>query len=129
MKKLMLRLLVSLILIVMLGGCGSESGVAPPVLQTEILAVHVEPNPVAQGDTTILTVVIEDSLDQRFEYVWSIKGQDLLYTSERTLIWVAVVEPGQYGVIVRVDNGDLHATAPTRGFSITVVGEDSTPAF
>ncbi len=102
----------------------------PP--QTEILAVKVDPNPVALGDTTRVTVVIRDSLDTRFRYTWATapgfqvvgapQRQSQITDTNRVLLAVVADVPRTYRVNVFVDNGTFpEAQKVQRGFDITVV--------
>ncbi|HKI46034.1 MAG TPA: hypothetical protein VKA08_11945 [Balneolales bacterium] len=92
--------------------------------QTRILAVTVNPNPIASGDTTRITCVIEDSLNKSFIFVWqfgygkALNVKDTIwrpkvdlkaYTSgHRSYInWVAPTNMTGYnevGITVRADN-------------------------
>jgi hypothetical protein len=70
-SKLKYRLVLALL--AMLPGCdlkltgGSNPGDDQPEIQTEILAVLIEPDPVVAGDTATFTCIIRDSLDTRFQ--------------------------------------------------------------
>ena len=44
----------------------------PPAAQTRVVRLTLDPDTVAVGDTTLIHVVIEDSLDTRFRYLWAI---------------------------------------------------------
>ena len=43
-----------------------------PAPQTRVLRLTLDPDTVVVGDTTLITVAIEDSLDARFRYDWII---------------------------------------------------------
>ncbi len=83
----------------------------PP--QTEILRIDVDPNPVALGDTTRVTVVIRDSLDTRFKYSWSpapcfsVVGAPIPPVTDTNSVLLAVITsiPHTCRVNVFVDNG------------------------
>ena len=42
----------------------------PPPAQTRVVRLTLDPDTVAVGDTTLIHVVIRDSLDARFRYLW-----------------------------------------------------------
>ena len=48
-----------------------------PAPQTRVLSLTLDPDTVAVGDTTLISVVIEDSLDTHFRYEWGIR-EDLI---------------------------------------------------
>ena len=49
---------------------------SPP--QTRVVRLTLDPDTVAVGDTTLITVVIEDSLDARFRYEWGMPRESML---------------------------------------------------
>ena len=113
------------LLLTVLAGAGCDSFTSeppdPPLRQTEILEVRVEPHPVAVGDTATFTVIIEDSLDASFRFTWDLEGQDLIETEENTLQWIADVDPGEYTAVIMADNGDLEKYPTNKGFLVNVV--------
>ena len=50
----------------------------PPPAQTRVVRLTLDPDTVAVGDTTLIHVVIEDSLDASFRYDWGIREELLL---------------------------------------------------
>jgi hypothetical protein len=113
-------------LLTVLTGIGCESFTSeppdPPMRQTEILEVRVEPNPVAVGDTATFTVIIEDSLDQSFEFRWSLSGvSGITVTDSNQVRWKAPDTPETYDHVVRVDNGASSRIPPSKGFLVTVI--------
>lgn len=108
---------------VLLTGCEIPTGGGenPPVYQTQILDIRVEPNPVAVGDTTTFTCITRDSLDQRFRFIWFIDGQPPMQTEENTLRWAADLQPGNHVFSVRADNGEMEEVAPSEEFHVRVI--------
>jgi len=106
-------------------GCVYYSRIDPPdsepPLQTRILEVLVEPNPVAVGDIATFTCIISDSLYERFRFEWGLDGVfgDTI-TQNNKLKWVAPENQREYLHTVRADNGSLYSIAPGRSFSVTV---------
>lgn len=104
--------------------CSAGPDPLPP-LQTHILEVRVEPNPVAVGDTATFTCIIEDSLDERFRFGWSIQGDDKLgdtVTNENIFKWKAPNEIGVYNHSVEAFNGtDPDSIPAARSFTIEVI--------
>jgi hypothetical protein len=101
------RAIAVVLIATLVAGCDFSPGGGenPPVFQTEILEVRVEPNPVAVGDTTTLTVIIEDSLDTSFRFSWFIPGPDTT-TEINQLLWIADIDPGTHSAVVSADNGN-----------------------
>ena len=112
----------------MLAGClelDFEGLEDPPVeSQTEILEIRINPNPVAAGDTTVFTCVIEDSLDTRFGFSWVVKDVGTVLTDGNQLEWVAPDVPGRYSHGARVFGGDPDKEPPNRSFTVTVIEQD-----
>ena len=73
----MRRLLIPLLAFV-LAACDVGVNTTPPdpprPAQTRVVRLTLDPDTVAVGDTTLIHVVIEDSLDTRFRYYWG--GQE-----------------------------------------------------
>lgn len=93
-------------------------------LQTHILEVRIEPNPVAIGDTATFTCIIEDSLDERFRFGWGIEGDGSLQdtiTQKNVFEWEAPDDPKEYLHTVNVDNGSQDSLPASRSFTISVV--------
>lgn len=108
--------------LLLLSGCDFPGGTkedGPPPLQTKILEVRIEPNPVAVGDTATFTAIIRDSLDTTFKFMWFLDAPTQV-TEENSIQWLADVEPGQYSFSVRADNGDPDARSASREFAIEV---------
>lgn len=115
----------------MLASCDGiiEPGGPPPPeneSQTDIIDVLVEPNPVTVGDTAIFTCIIEDSLDESFEFRWTLNLAPDKTTPTNQVVWVAPDKAGTYSHRVTADNGDENARAPNKGFAIIVTASDST---
>ncbi len=70
-------------------GSGDDPGIGGPY-QTRILKVLVQPDTVAQGDTTRITCVIKDSLDKRFIFVWQFDMEKPI--NVRDTVWAPKVE-------------------------------------
>lgn len=122
MNKTLQNLLVVTVLAATLQQCVTTPEPVTP-MQTRILRVEVEPNPVAVGDTVIFTCIIEDSLDGRFKFSWSFAGNSFEDTTtfEHKVYWLAQGEPGKYDNFVRVDNGSQDSLSPGKTFTVTVV--------
>jgi hypothetical protein len=105
-----------------LEGIGGTNPGPGPELQTQILRVEVDPNPVAVGDTVVFTCVIADSTDERFEFKWLVSAGDVVKTptKDRTALWIAPDDPGEYRHTVTADN-DTDGASPSRSFTVTVV--------
>lgn len=119
------------LLLVVLGSCAVAAceGIANPCapenecqpLQTSIKEVRVEPNPVLLGDSTLLTVVIEDSLDASFRYRWYLQGVLVINTDTNSIWWVQPTDTaGSFSSRVRAENGITGEIPPSRGFTIVV---------
>ena len=114
--------LTALLLVGLLHGCSTAPDPEPP-LQTLILGVTVDPNPVAIGDTATFTCIIEDSLDKRFKFEWGIEGDESLrdtVTEKNIFKWLAPDNPKEYLHTVHANNGSQDSVAPGRSFTITV---------
>ncbi|WP_457653037.1 hypothetical protein [Rhodocaloribacter sp.] len=112
-----------------LSGCGFVDDPDVPEerpLQTTILAVRVEPDPVAAGDTARFTCIIEDSLDTRFRFRWLLSGPGArdTVTAVNYLDWVAPEVPDTYSHIVWVDNGSPDSMFVKASFKVTVVSRE-----
>ena len=122
----------TLALLLLVAGCDAierEPPDLPPPVQTEVLRVEVIPELVAVGDTALFRVVIEDSLDTRFEYRWTkalgnFVGVEPRFrgvtTDTNSVLWVAPSELGTFGFSVRVDNGSRDSTAVGQSFRVSV---------
>ena len=100
-----------------------------PPAQTEIVRIEVVPNPVAVGDTALFRVVIEDSLDERFEYRWTRSGGRFanidprvfsVTTDSNGIRWIAPDTRDTYGMSVRAENGSEDSLAVGTSFTVTV---------
>ena len=124
----------ALALMLLYAGCDAFPEPEPPEpeppAQTELLRIEVMPNPVAAGDTALFRAVIEDSLDERFEYGWIISvghfaGVEPRFftvtTDTNSVRWVAPSKPGTYQQGVQVDNGSRDSLATGGSFVVTVV--------
>ncbi len=118
-------------------GSGDDPGIGGPY-QTRILKVLVQPDTVAQGDTTRITCVIKDSLDKRFIFVWfflvgkTINTRDTTWEPPSNYIgqssghrnyidWVAPTDTsGFFGITVRVDNRTKDSVAVESGNAVIV---------
>ena len=73
MSAVMIRPLL-LLLTLALAACDTFPKTTPPdpprPSQTRVVRLTLDPDTVAVGDTTLIHVVIEDSLDTRFRYEW-----------------------------------------------------------
>ena len=105
----------------------------PRPVQTEIVRIEVIPNPVVAGDTALFRAVIEDSLDERFEYRWFKsggrfvgleRGFSAITTDTNSVHWITSGELGTLGFAVRIDNGSRDSTATGTSFDVTVVSGD-----
>lgn len=92
--------LATLLVAMMLVGCnfdiGGDDPDPPPEVQTTIIRIDIEPNPVAPGDSVQFTCVIEDSLDEGFNISWVISGFTTAFTEINILKIKAPTELGSY---------------------------------
>jgi len=95
-------------------------------LQTRILEVRVEPDPVVVGDTARFTCLIEDSLDTRFRFRWLLSGPGArdTVTVVNYLDWVAPEVPDTYSHTVWVDNGSPDSMFVIKSFKVNVVSRE-----
>lgn len=101
--------------------CATSPDPEPP-LQTRILEVRVEPNPVAVGDTATFTCIIEDSLDERFEFGWNFgfhTAEDTT-TKQNWVRWKAPDTTGEFNHTVNASNGAQDSLATGKSFTVTV---------
>ena len=108
--------------ILFISQCSTAPDPSPP-LQTRILQVKVEPNPVAMGDTATFTCIIADSLDKRFRFEWGFEevfGDTV--TEENMIEWTAPNTQGEFIHTVTVNNGTESDSIPTsKSFTVNVV--------
>jgi hypothetical protein len=105
----------------LLTGCQSFGGNEQNPFVTEILRVEVEPNPVAPGDTTVFTCVVEDSLDTSLRFAWFLPGIAIDTTDTNRYYWKASQEPRTYPLKVQVDRpGDASVEPIQKFFEVTV---------
>jgi len=95
------------------------TGEFPPA--TEILRVEVEPNPVAVGDTAVLTCVIEDSLESGFIFVWMVDLRDTDTTTANQYKWTAPPDTGTYVSQVRVNKPNAEVSSVQKSFEVKVI--------
>jgi hypothetical protein len=95
-------------------------------LQTSILEVRVEPDPVVVGDTARFTCLIEDSLDTRFRFRWLLFGElGITITDVNHVEWVAPdVSDTTITNWVEVDNGSPDSASVSKSFKVTVVARE-----
>ena len=91
-------------------------------LQTQILRVKMDPDPVAVGDTVRFTCVIKDSLNAQFTFYWSFGAGEPrgAVTEDSTVQWFAPNQSGMYTHSVTADNG-TRDRSPSKQFIVTVV--------
>ena len=108
--------------ILFLSQCSTAPDPSPP-LQTRILQVKVEPNPVAMGDTATFTCVFADSLDKRFSFRWRFEGVvDDTVTKENKIDWIAPNNPKEYFNLVTAFNSTNSDSVPDKQiFTVEVV--------
>ena len=107
-------------------GCDLGGKVPNPAVQTRILDVRVEPNPAIMGESVKFTCIIEDSLDTRFKFHWSLedaKGPLFLTTENNQVTWTAPDSADVYIRRVTADNGNENAHTPNKGFTVTVTAD------
>jgi hypothetical protein len=113
--------------ILFISQCSTAPDPSPP-LQTRILQVKVEPNPVTMGDTATFTCIIADSLDERFRFEWGIAGDGSLkdtVTLKNQFKWEAPNEIKEYLHTVNVNNGTEPDSIPTsKSFTVNVIEEN-----
>ena len=133
--------LVGALALLLLWGCDIGEIGSPdprPPAQTEVVRVEVVPSPVAAGDTALFRAVIEDSLDERFEYRWfrsegyfaEVGDQfGVVVTDTNSIYWVAPDRSGTYRPSVQIDNGSRDSTAVGQSFDVIVVTSNNRLAF
>ena len=77
----------------------------PSPAQTRVVRLTLDPDTVAVGDTTLIHVVIEDSLDTRFRYVWGMPSELMLPVDGR-------LDGPRVGVIVPRTSTDSGRVVP-----------------
>lgn len=124
-------------LVIMLGsllfsfGCKDNGpGPDPPAGPPQILEVTAEPDPVPVEDTTIFTCIIDDSLNEAYNFSWQLSQSDGsiqdTVTDTHMYHWAAPADTGTYAHSVSVVQEEL-TDPPTRSFSVTVMTEGPEP--
>ncbi|MGI9175139.1 MAG: hypothetical protein ACR2GR_07465 [Rhodothermales bacterium] len=120
-----LLLTFSLTLALLLTACDIPMGgdeYDPPA--AEIVDVHVEPNPVAVGDTATFTCVVERNV-AGLDFAWNPPGVgNIVHTTTNQYRWVAPSEPGPYFNQVEVSRPGEPFEDVQRGFTVTVIAKD-----
>ncbi len=128
MKELKVLSVLILGLVMANQECGSPD--PDPVFdyQTEFVDIIVTPDTVAVGDTILVHAIIEDSLDTRFKFNWTMKK--LIPVNGKIdgpmIKWEAIRYTNNQGEVVRTsfaveaDNGDVTKDAPIRQFDIYI---------
>ena len=108
--------------VLILTGCDSFGGEEYRPFVTEILDVHVEPNPVAAGDTAVFTCVVEDSADTTLAFKWFLENTfGVVETDTSQFKWTAPSEAKTYSHKVRVFRpGDADVQSTQERFTVTV---------
>ncbi|OZC01444.1 hypothetical protein [Rubricoccus marinus] len=120
-----------------LAGCDSlgPPPTAPPNPgggpQTRVVRLTLDPDTVAVGDTTLIHVVITDSLDTRFRYLWGMQESTMLPVDGRLdgprIRFIAPRtsnEPGRVssaGASVRITNDTPGTRSVVYSFSIPIL--------
>jgi len=112
---------VLLILSITIGGCDFNNGKDDPPV-TQILDAYANPDTVAVGDITTLSVVVRDSTKSGLVYEWDIPGFDEVTVDPR-YDWVAEVAPGTYRITVEVFLPGF--TSVWKHFFVTVIPDDA----
>ncbi|MCS3695589.1 immunoglobulin domain-containing protein [Salinibacter ruber] len=113
-------LATGLVVALLFSGCDSFGGDEYRPKVTEILEVRAEPNPVAVGDTTVFTCVVEDSADTTLSFVWFLGGK-LDTTRTNQIKWIAPSDTGTYNYKVQVNRpGDASVQSTQERFTVTV---------
>jgi hypothetical protein len=106
-----------------LSGCDSNQ-FYDPYPQTRILRVDVIPNPVVEGDTVTFICVIADSLDERFEFTWSIMTIPPDTTTKEPIYrWKAQKYPSGIPYVnfrVRADNRSSDSISVAHSFRVYI---------
>ena len=88
------KLVALSVLVVALAACDTFPKTTPPdppaPAVTRVVRVTLDPDTVAVGDTTLIHVVVEDSLDTRLRFIWSMPKE-----------WLVPVDGGLEGPRVR----------------------------
>lgn len=118
-------------IILIYGACTFGTTDPDPVPQTKVLSINLYPDTVAVGDTVLIHVIIEDSLDTRFKFYWSlpeeeqipvggtIYGNKIKWISEPTSEIPGEVRNTNTGV--RIDNGSTDSLAVLEPISIPIL--------
>lgn len=107
----------------LLAGCGSGgTGERPPA--TEIIRVDVDPNPVAAGDTTVLTCIVADSTDSSLEFDWLPPKGGFVETDTNQYRWEAPNRADTLGFTVLVERpGDASVRSTQESFDVVVIDD------
>lgn len=99
-----------------------------PAPQTRVVGVRLSPDTVAALDTVLIHVLIEDSLDTRFRFLWGmpntlpvdgrLDGLRIRHIAPRTSTTPGLVSPAGSSVIIT--NDVPGSSAVTHSFSIPV---------
>jgi len=118
----LLLLLLTTILVSLLYSCSTTPDPSPP-LQTRILQIKVQSNPVIVGDTTTFTCIIADSLDKRFSFRWRFEGVvDDTVTKENKIDWIAPNNPKEFvHLVTAFINTDSDSVPDRQTFNVEVV--------
>lgn len=115
---------VAMLTAVLLVGCDisipSGKPDPQPEMQTRILEIKIDPNPVAPGDSVQFICIIEDSLDENFDFRWGLDGRNSVTTNKNIYKTKAPSESGIYHGRVEADNGNADELSPNKGFSFEV---------
>jgi hypothetical protein len=107
-------------------GCQWPTG-QPDPSATEILRVEIEPNPVAVGDTTVFTCVVEDSLNPNLRYEWNLDEGPIPFptTDTNQYRWKVSSDTGSYSHSVSVYPPEDSAANPVeKHFEVVVTEND-----
>lgn len=102
-----------------------ESSDTTDSLQTRILSVDVQPDPLAPGDTATFTAVLADSTDPSFEFRWYLAGiSPVIITDSAHVSWPTPNQTGTFTHVVTADNGNDTLRAPTVEFDVTIDAQE-----
>lgn len=131
MKRKSLLIVYIIYMLLINVGCDFTLGDPDPIPQTKVQDIRVIPDTVAAGDTVLVHVSIEDSLDKRFRFYWgfpeeeqisvnsNIYGNKIKWITKSTSQISGEVKTAKTGV--RIDNGSIDSLSVTELFEIPIL--------
>lgn len=123
--------LVGLFVITGINNCTLGTTDPDPVPQTKVLSIELYPDTVAVGDTVLIHVSIEDSLDTRFRFYWGFPEEEQIPVNgtiySNKIKWITKSTSQISGEVktantgVRIDNGSIDSLSVTELFEIPIL--------